>query len=191
MMDDKTIISIYAKDRTEWRNWLLENHLKESKVNLIKYRKYTGKPSLSAKEAMEEAICFGWIDTTLKKLDDNRYMQRFSKRNKNSKWSVNTLSYGKQLMKEGKMSEAGIDAYKEGLKKKAYDHHIPKNPDSPKDFLNALIKNKKAKENFEKMAPSYRKTYIRRIEFAKRPDTRLKRIKEIIERLKDNKKWGE
>ncbi len=190
-MNNENITSIYAKNRTEWRNWLLKNHLKESKVNLIKYRKYTGKPSLSAKEAMEEAICFGWIDTTVRKLDDERYMQSFSKRNKNSKWSVNTLSYGKQLLKEGKMSEAGIDAYKEGLKKKAYDGHVQKNPEPPEDFLKELAKEKKAKENFEKMAPSYRKTYIRRIELAKRLETRNKRIKEIIDRLKDNKKWGD
>ena len=78
MTNSKNIKTIYTKNRKEWRKWLLKNHKKENKVNLIKYRKHTGKPSVTSKQAMEEAICFGWIDTTMKRLDDERYMQRFS-----------------------------------------------------------------------------------------------------------------
>ena len=100
MMDDNNIKTIYAKNRKQWGAWLRKNHKKENKVNLIKYKKHTGKPSLTPKEAMEEAICFGWIDTTVNRLDEERYMQRFSKRSKNSRWSKNTLSYAKKLIEE-------------------------------------------------------------------------------------------
>ena len=76
---------------------------------------------------MEEAICFGWIDTTIKRLDEDTYLRHFSRRNKNSKWSDNTLGYAKQLIKEKKMTPIGLEFYKEGLKKPTHDHGIPKN----------------------------------------------------------------
>ena len=189
MMDDDKIKKFYAKNRKEWRKWLLKNHKKEGKVNLIKYKKHTGKPSLTSKEAMEEAICFGWIDTTIKKLDEERYMQRFSKRSKNSRWSKNTLKYGKILIKKGKMAKAGMEAYKKGLKKKPLDHKLSKNPKTPEDLIKKL--NKKAKQNFDKMAPSYRRFYIWWIENAKRTETRKRRIKHVVERVKEGKKFGE
>ena len=78
----------YPKTLKEWRNWLKENHKKESKIAVVYYKKHTGKPSLPHKEAMREAICFGWIDTTAKRLDAQRYMVHFVKRNKNSKANI-------------------------------------------------------------------------------------------------------
>lgn len=191
MIDDKNVKSVYAKNPKEWRNWLLKNHKKETKVNLIKFKKHTGKPSLTPKEAMDEAICFGWIDTTVKRLDEERYMQRFSKRGKNASWSKNTLSYAKRLIKEGKMVEAGLEAYKKGLKKKPLDHGLQKNPQMPEDLKKELEKTKKAKENFDKMSKSYKRYYLWWIERAKRPETRNKRIKEVVKRIKQGKKFGE
>lgn len=94
------MMEFIAKNREDWRNWLKKNHLEETKVILIKYKKHTGKSSITNREAMEEAICFGWIDTTVKRIDDEKYSQTFVKRNKNSKWSINTLSYGKELLKK-------------------------------------------------------------------------------------------
>jgi len=192
MINSKNIKTIYAKNPKEWRNWLLKNHKKEDKVNLIKYRKHTGKPSVTSKEAMGEAICFGWIDTTMKRLDDERYMQRFSKRNKNSRWSRNTLRYSKELIKKRKMTKAGLEAYKKGLKKKPLDHDRKKNPKTPEDLIKELNKkkNKKAKENFEKFSKSNKRYYLWWIESAKRPETRAKRIKEVVERAKENKRFG-
>ena len=96
--------TFYAKNTKEWREWLRKNHKKESSIYLIKYRKHTNKPSLTSKEAMVEAICFGWIDTTMKGLDEDRYMQRFCKRTKNSRWSKNTLRYAKELIKKRNMN---------------------------------------------------------------------------------------
>jgi uncharacterized protein YdeI (YjbR/CyaY-like superfamily) len=191
MNGEEKIKRIYAKNRKEWRRWLRKNHKKESKGSLIKYKKHTGKPSLTSKEAMEEAICFGWIDTTVNRLDEERYMQRFSKRSKNSRWSKNTLRYAKNLLEQGKMSKAGIEAYEKGLKRKPFDHKRSKNPKTPQDLIKELDKSRKAMENFEKMAKSYRRFYIWWIEDAKRIETRKKRIKEVVKRVKEGKKFGE
>ena len=172
------------KDRIEWRMWLNKNHLTETKITLIKHKKHTGKPTINNREAMDEAICFGWIDTTVQRIDEDRYSQNFVKRNKNSKWSVNTLARGKELLEKGLMSEHGIKMYKEGLAKGAYDRDLPKNPEIPEDLIETLKKNPKAKEKFEKISPSMRKMYLRQILRAKLPKTREKRINSLIESLK-------
>src|ERR1051325_4388110 len=95
---------VYCGTRQKWRNWLEQNHQKTTKIALLLYKKHTGKPSLSHRESMEEAICFGWIDTTIKRLDEDRYLRRFSRRTSKSKWSENTLSYAKALLTAGKMA---------------------------------------------------------------------------------------
>jgi len=177
--------TFYARSRKEWREWLRKNNNKEKKISLILYKKHTGKPSLSKKEAMDEAICFGWIDTTIKRMDDERYTQSFVKRNKNSRWSNNTLSYARRLIKERKMTKAGLKAYEEGRKKPVIDHGLPRNPKTPKDLMAALGK---AKEKFHNLAPSYRRDYIYWIEKAKRKETREKRINETVKRIVSNQK---
>jgi uncharacterized protein YdeI (YjbR/CyaY-like superfamily) len=176
-MADKTFTS---KGVADWRNWLKRNHSRETKVYLIKYKKHTGKPSITSMDAMMEAICFGWIDTTIRRIDDERYSQCFVRRNRNSRWSNNTLRYAKQLKNEGRMSAFGLKMYKEGLQKKAHDYGIPKNPDMPLNLKKELEKNSKAKEFFNKLAPSTKKMYYRWILHAKMEETRLKRIRGIV-----------
>jgi len=171
------------KDRIEWRMWLNKNHLTETKITLIKHKKHTGKPTINNREAMDEAICFGWIDTTVQRIDEDRYSQNFVKRNKNSKWSVNTLARGKELLEKGLMSEHGIKMYKEGLAKGAYDVDLPKNPEVPKDLKSRLNKNKILKKNFENLSLSARKMNLRYIIRAKLPETREKRIEDLIKNL--------
>ncbi|MBT4174262.1 hypothetical protein HOC80_04785 [archaeon] len=179
---------ITAFDRMDFRRWLINNHDKEDKVSVIVYKKHTGKSSPSHRELMEEAICFGWIDTILKKLDENRYIRTFSRRNKNSKWSDNTLGYAKDLIKQGKMTSEGLKFYKEGLKKPTHDFGIPKNPDMPLELKKALNKNKKAKDNFENFSPSLKKVFYRWILRGKREETRTRRIKLIVEKAKVGRK---
>jgi uncharacterized protein YdeI (YjbR/CyaY-like superfamily) len=179
--------TIYAKTREEWRAWLQKNHEKESKVSLIRYKKHTGKPSPTHMEAMKEAISFGWIDTTIKRLDDERYIINFAKRNKNSKWSNNTLSYAKELKKQGKMSPAGLEAYKNGLSKPTHDFGIPANPLTPKDLMEKL-KQAKTNNNFELFSPSYKRTLLRWLFRAKLPETRKRRIDAIVNLAKNNDK---
>ena len=185
MTETKTF---YAKDRKEWRAWLRKNHQKEKKVYLIKYKKHTGKPSLSHKESMEEAICFGWIDTTIKKLDDERYRRTFVKRNKNCRWSKNTLSYAEDLIKRKLMTKAGLKMYELGLKRPPFDYGRPENPETPEDLKKALQKNKKAETFFTNLAPSYKRFYLYQVLTAKRPETRKKRIRFVVDRAKLGKK---
>ena len=176
---------ITPKTLAEWRRWLEKNHLKEDKVIFIKYKKHTGRPIISNADAMKEAICFGFIDTTAKRVDDARWSICYVKRGKNSRWSVNTLNYGKALLKEGKMSPFGIKMYNEGLRKKAFDGHIPKNPEMPEELKKELSKNKFIKKIFNTLSPSRKRMYYRQILYAKRPETRQKRIMEVIKICKD------
>lgn len=178
---DPILLEIY--DKNEFRKWLSKNHDKEKKVGLIIHKKHTGKNSPSHRELMEEAICYGWIDTTLKSLDNDKYIRYFCRRNKNSKWSYNTLSYAKRLIKEKKMSHHGLIFYKEGLKKKPHDYGLNKILEFPKELENALNKNKKAKELFEKIAPSYKKSYIRWVVRAKQEETKKRRVNSIIKEI--------
>jgi len=181
MTEDKIpIIVVYSIE--DWRKWLEENHLNEKKVGLISYKKHTGKKSISHREAMEEAICFGWIDTTLNRLDDERYVRYFVRRGDKANWSKNTLGYGRALLASGKMSEHGILRFKQGLKKKPHDYGIPKNPKIPLELKRELEKdkNKKAKEKFKLISPSTKKMIYRTILRARTTETREKRINKLI-----------
>jgi len=186
-MTDKVI---HPKNKKKWRLWLEKNHLKEKKVGLVMWKKHTGKPTIGHKESMEEAICFGWIDTTIKRLDEDRYMRWFARRNEKSRWSKNTLSYAKEMTKQDKMSDYGMKMYELGLKKKVIDHGFPRNPETPEELKKLLNKSKIAKENFEKMAPSSKRNYIYWIEKAKMSETRKRRIKEVFKKVRENKRLG-
>ncbi len=180
--------TVTAFDRKDFREWLVNNHDKETKVSVILYKKHTGKLSPSHKELMEEAICFGWIDTTINRLDEDRYIRNFSKRNKNSRWSDNTIRYGGELIKQGKMTPSGLKFYKEGLKKPTHDAGIPKNPDMPVELERALSKNIIAKVNFEKFSPSIKRTFYRWILRGKREETKTKRITLTVEKARLGRK---
>lgn len=176
-----------AKDLKDWRNWLKKNYLKKDKIILLKYKKHTGKPIIYNQDSMKEAICFGWIDTTTRRIDEDKYGITYVKRNKNSKWSKNTLSYGKELLKKGLMSQFGIKMYKEGLAKKPHDEGIPNNPRVP-NYFKQEIEKEQVLVNFKKLAPSYKRTLLRWLLKAKQEETRKKRINIILQSLKKNKK---
>ena len=171
-------ITVYT--RNDFRNWLKKNHKKESKVAVVVHKRHTGKPAPTHRELIEEAICFGWIDTTLKRLDEDTFLRHFSKRNLNSRWSDNTLSYAKDLIKRGMMAEEGMKFYQLGLAKPTHDHGIPKNPDMPAELEIALSKNKKAKAGFDSFSPSVKRMYYRWLLRAKLSATRKKRVGQLV-----------
>lgn len=177
---------IEIKNKQDFRKWLQKNHDKETKVQIIIHKKHTGKPTLSHNEQIREAICFGWIDTTLNRLDNDRYLRTFVKRNKNSRWSNNTIKYAKELIKQGLMAPSGMKMYKEGLKKPTHDADIPLNPETAQDLIKELELNN-LKEKFESLSPSVKRTYNRWLFRAKLPETRKKRIRSIIELTKKGK----
>ncbi len=186
MSDIKEVIVLKLSDFTKW---LKKNHIKENKVAVIRYKKHTGKTSPSSMELMHEAICFGWIDTTSHRVDEDKYKVIYSKRTKNSRWSDNTVAYAKKLIKEKRMRMQGLYFYKDGLKKPTHDFGIPKNPDIPKELEQELNKkeNKILKEKYEKLAPSMKKMQHRFILRAKLPETKQKRINEFLKILENKK----
>ena len=178
--------TITALTRQDFRKWLKENHNKETKVTIILYKRHTGKTAPTHRELIEEAICFGWIDTTIKSLDHDKYQRNFSKRNENSKWSDNTLQYAKQLIEQGKMTSSGLKFYKLGLQRPTHDHGIPKNPEMPDELKLELNKNKIAKTNFDKFPPSTKRMLYRWILHGKLEATRKKRIEKIVQNAMKN-----
>ena len=101
----KTTETLYAKDRKEWRKWLQKNHAKKKDVWLIYYKKHTGKKRIPYDDAVEEALRFGWIDSTVKRMDDERFIQRYSPRKKGSIWALSNIQRVRNLMKQGKMEK--------------------------------------------------------------------------------------
>lgn len=179
----KNIITINCNSLKDWHDWLVENHLKESSVGIIINKKHTGKGTISHLDSMKEAICFGWIDTTLKRIDGDRYVRYFRRRTDKSKWSENTLRYAKELLIEKRMSPEGLKRYNEGLSKPTHDHGIPKNPNLPSD-IRIQLDNLGLLNQFRKLSKSARKMHLRYIIKSKLVETRQKRIDQLINLLK-------
>ena len=180
--------TITAFSRDDFRKWLQKNHTTEVKVGIILHKRHTGKTAPTHRELIEEAICFGWIDTIIKKIDEHTYMRTFTRRNINSRWSENTLSYAKKLISESKMTAEGLKFYTLGLGRKTHDYGIPKNPDMPDELKKALAKDKQAKHNFENFPPSAKRMFYRWILHAKLPETRTRRIAVVVNNAKENKR---
>jgi uncharacterized protein YdeI (YjbR/CyaY-like superfamily) len=100
--------TFYAPDRKSWRRWLTKNHHKEPEIWLVYYKKSAGLPTIPYEDAVEEALCFGWIDSMERSLDENRYAGRFSPRRPDSNWSESNRSRVKRLIAMGEMTEAGM-----------------------------------------------------------------------------------
>ena len=178
------------QDREEWRNWLKDNYKKESFVWVILFKKKYRKKGLILEDAVEEAICFGWIDGKLKRVDAKRFSLRFSPRKKKSVWSKINKERAERLIKSGRITEAGLakieEAKRNGLWDRAYTNKT-KEP-LPLDLKKALMKEEKAWNNFQGFANTYRNMYIGWINSAKTTETRVKRIRKVVEQSFLNKK---
>jgi len=185
--------TIEVKNRAEWRAWLAANHAKEVQVWLVYYKKKTGKPTIEYSASVEEALCYGWVDSIIKKLDDLKYARKFTPRRENSKWSPSNKKRVEELIRDGVMTEHGLQKVEAAKRNSNWDNLIQKPEltfNMPAEFVEALRKNKRAKETFDKLAPTYQKQYLGWIEVAKLPETREKRIKESIRLLAEGKKLG-
>jgi uncharacterized protein YdeI (YjbR/CyaY-like superfamily) len=186
------IKQLYVADREQWRNWLSKNHATKAGIWLIFYKKEISKPTIEYEAAVEEALCFGWIDSIIKKIDGEKYARKFTPRSDKSNWSALNKRRVNKMIKEGRMTEVGLAkieiAKKTGLWEKNGRPQI--SLDIPPEFAKALARNKKAKESFDKLAPTYRKHYIGWIAVAKRPETKKRRIVESISLLEQGKRLG-
>ncbi len=180
----------YFKNVKEWHSWLEKNHDKEKEIWVIFYKKHTGKKGISYQEAVDEAICFGWIDGKLKRINNEKHKIRFSPRGEKSVWSKINKDKAEKLIKEGRMKDAGYKmiekAKKAGLWQKAYTN---KNLEKmPSDLKKALNKNKTALKNFNKFSNSYKNMFIGWVINAKKDDTRKRRIQQVLKKSEKNMK---
>ncbi len=183
---------LYIKNRSEWRKWLRSNYSKSDGVWLIFYKQHTGKISLDYDEMVEEALCFGWIDSIIKKIDDEKYVRKVTPRKPDSKWSELNKKRVKKLEKQGLMTKAGSIMINEARKCGKWDKSGRQQMSfkMPLELETALEKNKEAQMFFATLAPSYKKHFIGWISTAKRPETRDRRVKESIALLERGEKLG-
>ena len=171
--------TFYAKSRKEWRKWLDKNHQSEKSVWLIIYNKVAEVPGVSYTEAVEEALCYGWIDSKANKRDEQSHYQYFSKRNPKSKWSAINKVRIKKLLEQNLMAPAGLEMVT--LAKETGTWAALEDADNiilPAELKKAFVQNKGAKANWDKFSRSSKRIILEWILDAKREETRAKRIDE-------------
>ncbi|HMK47902.1 MAG TPA: YdeI/OmpD-associated family protein [Methanocella sp.] len=183
--------TVYCATRQEWRDWLELNHESTKEIWLIYYKKSSNIPRISYDDAVEEAICFGWIDTTVRTIDKDRYAQKYTPRNSRSRWSEINVARAEKMITEGLMTEAGMKRFRDRRMAQQL-HEVDGNGELiiPTDLLEALKADDAALGNFNRFTPSQRKLFIRWINDAKRPETRQRRISEATAMLSKNIKMG-
>lgn len=175
----------YAKDRKAWRAWLKKHHNKAPGVWLVYYKKESGKSRVPYADAVEEALCFGWIDSTSRPLDEERYMQLFTPRKPKSVWSGLNKQRVEKLIAGGQMTEAGLEkiavAKKNGQWEKTDQVEAFVVPD---DLAKELKKNKAAQAYYDTLGKTNKKYILYWLNSAKREETRARRVEEIMASLK-------
>jgi uncharacterized protein YdeI (YjbR/CyaY-like superfamily) len=182
---------LHLIDRQQWRDWLSQKHATTREVWLVFYKKHTGKPCIPYDEAVQEALCFGWIDGLLNRIDKDRYRVRFSPRKSGSIWAESNKKRVEQMIRQGRMTEAGLARVEEAKRSGEWEQaRVRDNPDTPQDLLEALQSDSGAASDFERLAPSHRKNFIWWINSAKKPETRAKRIRETVRMVRQRQHLG-
>jgi uncharacterized protein YdeI (YjbR/CyaY-like superfamily) len=177
----------YFKNAQEWRNWLHENHHISKGVHLIFYRVNSEFESMRWEEAVQVAICYGWIDSTVRKLDDDCRKQMFTPRKDKSVWSKLNKTYIEKLIKDNLMHESGLKKIEIAKQNGTWESlDAVENLEMPNDLELAFKQNKTALNNYNNFSPSYRKSYLYWLNQTKRVETRTSRIIEIIKLCEQN-----
>lgn len=174
--------TLYVTDRKQWRKWLQKHHNNEFEIWLVSYRKGSGKPSIPYNDAVEEALCFGWIDSVVKKFGEDGRVQRFSPRKPKSRWSEMNLERVRRLMDEGRMTPAGLAAVGDLLDREF---------SIPADILEALRRDPEVWNNFQQFPHSYKRIRVGWIEAARRrPEVFTQRLDYFLKVTKRNERFG-
>jgi len=183
----KTLKTFDPRTPEQWRRWLADHHDSESEVWLVFHKRHTGRASIAYEDAIDEALCFGWVDSLIKRLDDARYARKFTPRKPDSKWStVNRKRYA-QLEANARLMPAGLER---APTDRSYDAPRPSLSKIPQYIQEALRKRPTARSYFESLAPSHRRRYIGWIDSAKQHETKMRRLQEAIRLLAAGKKLG-
>ncbi|HXY08009.1 MAG TPA: YdeI/OmpD-associated family protein [Terriglobales bacterium] len=186
-MSAESLRTLQVGSRREWRNWLRKHHDSESLIWLVFPKRHTAEKSIRYDSAVEEALCFGWIDSIVKRLDDDSYARKFTPRKPDSRWSsINRQRYAK-LKAGGLLAAPG--------RKRAPTGRSGDAPRPPLSVLPSYIEtqlkaNRRAWDYFEQLAPSFRRMYIAWIDSAKREETKQRRLREAIHLLASGRKLG-
>ncbi len=185
---------LQVETREEWRAWLAENYAAESEVWLIFHKKRSGVRSVSYEAAVEEALCFGWIDSLIKRLNDDRYARKFTPRSERSVWSELNKERARKMIREGRMTQAGLVLIRAakvsgewGLKRSKLHVCVQ---ELPTELRDAFACEPRAEEAFQRLSPSYQKQYVLWIAAAKEPETRQRRTREAIRNLRRGERLG-
>jgi len=178
--------TLQVRSRRQWRTWLAKHHASSPGVWLVFHKAHTGMKSIRYEEAVREALCFGWIDSLIKRLDDDRYLLKITPRKPTSKWSDLNRKRWAELKAAGLLTAAGLVA---APTKNTYAPK-PVIPELPGYIAKALKTNPKAWGFFRELARRERRNFVVWIHIAKRPETREKRIRESIRLLAAGKKLG-
>jgi uncharacterized protein YdeI (YjbR/CyaY-like superfamily) len=185
MATERELPIVDAKDQRAWHRWLASNHDRQDGVWLRFAKKGSPTPSVSYAEALEEALCFGWIDGQVRRFDEHFYLQRFTPRRKRSKWSQINRDKATRLVAEGRMQPPGVAQIEAAQVDGRWDAAYPAQSQAtvPEDFQNALDANPTAKRFFETLTGSARYAFLYRLHDLSDPQRRAKRIAEYVERL--------
>ena len=179
--------SVVCRDRAAWRAWLEAHHSVEKEVWLVFLKKHTKKPTVSYDEAVQETICFGWIDGILKRVDEERYVQKFTPRTDDTRWSAKNIERARKMIREGLMTEAGLVKFRPTA-----PHAAPASSgfELAPELLAVLEAHRRAFGNFSRLTPSQRRLYVGWIMSAKKEETRSRRLREAIARLEKGQLLG-
>jgi uncharacterized protein YdeI (YjbR/CyaY-like superfamily) len=183
---------LYVADRREWRRWLQGHHVSSPGVWLVFYKRETDRPSIPYDDAVEEALCYGWVDSQIRRIDSERFARRFTPRRPGSKWSKSNVERARRLIGKGRMVEAGLLQVREARRRGTWSapESKPIGLQMPAFLVDALEANPTAALNFQKLAPSYKEQFIAWVANAKTESTRRKRVLETLEKLERNEKLG-
>jgi uncharacterized protein YdeI (YjbR/CyaY-like superfamily) len=182
----------HFESASQWRGWLSQ-HGDEDSIWLVIQKKGSSKLGIRYEEAVLEAVAHGWIDGKMRRLNDDEFIQRFTPRKKGSIWSWTNRKRAERLISEGRMAPEGLHKVKEAKENGRWDGATSsrrREVEAPDDLARALGRNDAARGNFESFPPSARYMYIHWINEAKRPETRERRIRTVVERSEGNLKPG-
>ena len=180
------LITLDVRTREQWRQWLAKHHASSPGIWLVRHKQHTGVKSVSLDDVVCEALCFGWVDSLVKRLDDDRYAIKVTPRKATSKWSDVNRRRWSELKAAGRLAAPGLAASPTENRYAAR----PTISELPAYIAKAFKTDPKAWRNFQALAPTYRRNFVVWIHMAKRPETRARRIRESIELLTDGKKLG-
>lgn len=181
--------TFYPKNIAEWRQWLEQNHHIEQSIWLVQYKKSAAMETISWSEAVDEALCFGWIDSTRKSLGDDQFVQYFCRRKPKSNWSKINKDKVAVLIEKGLMREAGLASIEVAKQNGSWTIlDAIEELEIPEDFQTALKTLEGAENYFHSLSKSVKKMILHYITFAKRPETRKNRINEVVELASKNQR---